>query len=259
MKKLSQINESIWSDIHKRSNGSEIRKEDGRKVHTCIGIDVTLKNPECDYDTLIRDLIELNSEYHSEYGVGVVNQRDINLTPDEMINVRKWEAPYCYLIYDGNHGTSLFANFWSYDEIIDFELDNDFGENYLEDDYIAICKCVATKLKEVGDCLSLIPRRNSSVYKRKDNPYEGEFALKLIDEADVYNWAIERSDDYYWFEDYVEYMIDTFPELKDTDFITWTYYDGANIAIPYTSISNLMNYNKYREFTKTYFTNEETE
>ena len=28
MKKLSKINESIWSDIHKRSNGEKVRKED---------------------------------------------------------------------------------------------------------------------------------------------------------------------------------------------------------------------------------------
>jgi len=28
MKKLSDINESVWSDIHKRSNGEQIRKED---------------------------------------------------------------------------------------------------------------------------------------------------------------------------------------------------------------------------------------
>lgn len=28
MKRLSNIEESVWSDIHKRSNGGEIRKED---------------------------------------------------------------------------------------------------------------------------------------------------------------------------------------------------------------------------------------
>ena len=262
MKKLSKITESIWSDMQDRSIGEKRREEDGKKVQTCIGIEVFLKNPNCDYNALIRDLIEENAEYHSEYGVSITNPKDINLTPDEMVNVRKWEAPYTYLIYDGQHGTSLVSNFWTYSEILDFELDNDFEEKYLEDDYISICECVSKLLKEVGDSFAYVPRNKAFILGAKGSDrYEGEYVLQLIDEGSVSYWFAMQGDNTdgeelnYFKED----IIDTFPELKFVDFIGWSYYDGCNIAIPYTSINNLTNFKKYKEYTKKWFsTDEET-
>lgn len=265
MKKLSNISESIWGDVRRRAEGQSIRQEDGRKVHTCLGVDVVLKNPDCDYDTLIKDLINGDAQYHSEYGVGIVSPKDLNLTPEEMANVRKWEAPYTYLIYDGQHGTSLIANFWSYKEILDFELDNDFEENYLEEDYISICRCVATKLKEVGDCFQYVPRNKAYILDldaRGDDvdKYTGECQLLLIDEGDVYSWVCDHNEEYdnpfgnTYLDDFKEGIINEYPELDGIDFISWSYtnYGGCYIAIP-VSVDNLNNIRKYIEFTKNWF------
>lgn len=265
MKKLSEINESVWGDMRKRAEGTEIRTEEGKKVHTCIGVDVILKNPDCNYDTLIKDIIGGEYGYHFEYGVGIVSPKDLNLTPDEMVNVRKWEAPYTYLIYDGQHGTSLIANFWSYSDIINFELDNEFDEQYIEEDYISICRCVATKLKEVGDVFCYVPRNKSYLIdldaRSEDvDRYTGECQLLLINEGDVYSWICDHEEEYdnplgnTYLDDFKESIISEYPELKDDDFICWEYnnYGGAYIALPLT-VNNLNNIRKYIEFTKKWF------
>ena len=260
MKKLSQITESVWADIHRRSNGEQKRQEDGKKVTTCLGIDIFLHNPNCDYDDLINSLLDPKSDCK----VGIVRSKDSNITPDEMVNVRKWEAPYDYLIYDGLHGTDLVADFWTYDEMKDFDLDDVFYDNFSEEDYISICKGISTKLKEVGDCLEYVPRHNAFVhssYNQKKikaaTDYEGDYALELIGENDIADWGTRHPDDEYWFEDFIDYMTDNFKELEKTDFITWSYNNyGESIAIPY-SVSNLVNFKKYKEFTQNYFKNDE--
>ena len=124
MKKLSKITESIWSDIQDRSSGKVIRKEDGVKVHTCIDVDIYLKNASDSYcDDLIKEILNYNDSY-VDYKVGILSVRDKAYSPEEMKNIRTFEAPYAYLIYDGIHGTSLVAEFWTYDEMKDFKLDD---------------------------------------------------------------------------------------------------------------------------------------
>ena len=56
MKKLSKIDESAWGEMRKRSSGKVIRNEDGKIVHTCLGIDIIIKNQDCNYDELIKEL-----------------------------------------------------------------------------------------------------------------------------------------------------------------------------------------------------------
>ena len=247
--------ESVWNDIRKRGNGSEIKQEEGRKVTTCLGVDITLKQPDCDYDGLIHDIVVGRNEYE----FGIQNARDVKCTPDEMINVRKFLAPYDYLIYDGGHGTDLVACFSSYDELIEFQLDDEFEDKYCEEDYISICRCIATKMKEVGDSLVYIPSGKSfalGVDRQDTSEYERDYGLELISEEDVYYWTsshtYEDGDDLLSFK---EDIIDEFPELKDIDFVCWSYSHngGYYIAIPAYNISNILNIRKYQEFTKKWF------
>ena len=59
MKKLSKLDESIWADIHKRSNGSQIRKEDDIELLDMTGLydyilahyELTDKSREMTYGT----------------------------------------------------------------------------------------------------------------------------------------------------------------------------------------------------------------
>lgn len=253
MKKLSKIDESIWSDIHKRSNGEIIRREDGKKVNTCLEIDITLKNPDCDYEDLIKKIL---NDDHDSFAVGIDNTRDTSYSFEELANARKFEAPYGYMIYDGGHGTDLIATFWTYDEMEDCGLNN-FKEEYLEDDYISICKCIATKLKEVGGDFSHVPRNKFNVLgnSNPDRDYGGEYVLKLISEGDVAQWEYEynrKNGDIYSLIDYKDDITYEFPELKQVDFIDWTFYDGVNIGIPLT-FDTLVNFKKYKEFTNKWF------
>ena len=216
MKKLSKITESIWSDIQDRSSGEVRRKEDGVKVHTCIDVDIYLKNTsDSHYDDLIKEILNYNDSY-VDYKVSILSVRDKTYSPEEMKNMMAFEAPYSYLIYDGKYGTSLVAEFWTYDEMKDFNLDN-FEDRICEEDYISICKGIATKLKEVGGDIEYLPRNNVYYIGNKRNymNYEGDYVLQLIDESDVWNWEIEYTDKYgdgstsTSLEDFQESMIDT--------------------------------------------------
>ena len=259
------LEESIWSDIQDRSMGKTRRKEDGVKVHTCIDVDIYLKNTsDSNYDELIKEILSYNDSY-VEYKVGILSVRDKAYSPEEMKNMRAFEAPYSYLIFDGRYGTSLVAEFWTYDEMKDFDLD-DFEDRICEEDYISICKGIATKLKEVGGNIEYLPRNKGGFIETKYDDishYEGDYVLQLIDESDVYNWEIEYVDKYgegstdFSLDDYKESMIDAFPELDDVVFITWSYNNYAcSIGIPITA-TTVKNFKKYKEYTKNWFTIDE--
>ena len=259
------LEESIWSDIQDRSMGKTRRKEDGVKVHTCIDVDIYLKNTsDSNYDELIKEILSYNDSY-VEYKVGILSVRDKAYSPEEMKNMRAFEAPYSYLIFDGRYGTSLVAEFWTYDEMKDFDLD-DFEDRICEEDYISICKGIATKLKEVGGNIEYLPRNKGGFIETKYDDishYEGDYVLQLIDESDVYNWEIEYVDKYgegstdFSLDDYKESMIDAFPELDDVVFITWSFNHYAyNIGIPITA-TTVKNFKKYKEYTKNWFTIDE--
>ena len=263
MKKQSKITESIWSDIQDRSMGKTRRKEDGVKVHTCIDVDIYLKSTsDFHYDELIKGILNYNDSY-VDYRVGILSVRDKAYSTEEMANMRTFEAPYSYLIYDGRYGTSLVAEFLTYDEMKDFGPD-DFEDRICEEDYISICKGIATKLKEVGDSIEYLPRDISYIGNKKNNMnYDGDYALQLIGESDVNNWEVEYVDKYgkgstsTSLEDFKEDMIYAFPELDDVEFITWSYNKYAcNIGIPITA-TTVKNFKKYKEYTKNWFTIDE--
>ena len=259
------LEESIWSDIQDRSMGKTRRKEDGVKVHTCIDVDIYLKNTsDSNYDELIKEILSYNDSY-VEYKVGILSVRDKAYSPEEMKNMRAFEAPYSYLIFDGRYGTSLVAEFWTYDEMKDFDLD-DFEDRICEEDYISICKGIATKLKEIGGSIEYLPRNKGGFIETKYDDishYEGDYVLQLIDESDVNNWEIEYVDKYgegstsTSLEDFKENMIYDFPELDDVEFITWSYNNYAcSIGIPITA-TTVKNFKKYKEYTKNWFTIDE--
>ena len=263
MKKQSKITESIWSDIQDRSMGKTRRKEDGVKVHTCIDVDIYLKSTfDFNYDDIIKGILNYNDSY-VDYRVGILSVRDKAYSTEEMANMRTFEAPYSYLIYDGRYGISLVAEFLTYDEMKDFGPD-DFEDRICEEDYISICKGVATKLKEVGDSIEYLPRDISYIGNKKNNMnYDGDYALQLIGESDVNNWEVEYVDKdgkgstSTSLEDFKEDMIYAFPELDDVEFITWSYNKYAcNIGIPITA-TTVKNFKKYKEYTKNWFTIDE--
>ena len=214
------------------------------------------------YDDLIKEILSYNDSY-VEYKVSILSVRDKAYSTEEMKNMRAFEALYAYLIYDGRYGTSLVAEFLTYDEMKDFGPD-DFEDRVCEEDYISICKGIATKLKEIGGSIEHLPRDISCIGNKKHNMnYDGDYALQLISESDVNNWEVEYVDKYgegstsTSLEDFQESIIDAFPELDDVEFITWSYnHYACNIGIPITA-TTVKNFKKYKEYTKNWFTIDE--
>ena len=252
----SILEESTWNDIRKQSSGSQVRKEDGERVKTCLGNYCIIKNPNAKYDEAIKYLIDKypSSDYCT---LSIMKASDAGKSRDEMINISKGVAPYDYYIYEGLYGTSLLVCFFSYDEL------EEFGDDLvscfdMEDDYISVCKCVANKLKEVGENIEYVPR---SAYMLSESSftaskYQGEYAFLLLDENSYYNWILDDEERNY--REFIDAIKHKFKELEDEDFIGWSYRDGINIAIPINHY-NLVNLKKYLEYTEKWIKNEETE
>ena len=254
------INESAWGEMRHRSSGKVIRKEN--LYHTVFGTDISVENYDYDFNKTIKTI--LNDYYDRSYEIelGIAHSKDRGFTPDEMVNVRKWLAPYDYLIYDGLYGTDLVAGFTDYSELLEFWLDD---PEISEKDYVTLCKTIASKLKEIGENFISVPYTRPDVYcingKMKSN-YKGEFAILLINENDTDTWVIDQDflDNEDWLKDFYYYeIISKFPELENEDFLYWIYNDsshGANIVIP-INFNNVLNAKKYIEFTKQWFSSNE--
>ena len=257
MKKLSvSLKESRFVDLIDKKFTGEGRKEDGTKVKTCLNTEIFLKNPESKYDDLIEDIF-LND---SDLKVYIGKPENVNFE-----DLKNFKIPYKYLVYEGKYGISLMCEFAPYSKCED-ELEN-FFKIYDESDYDEICRSISEKLKEVGELLDYIPEswsdyttyvQGDDSYVNEDDPdYVGEYHLRLIDKNTVYNWYnkyIDGSDE----TDYIEYfkddIINHYPELKNEDFIVYSYGgDNYNIALP-LNINNLNNIKEYCEYAKKWFT-----
>ena len=251
MKKLSKLQESIWSNINKRSEGTSIRKEDGVRVTTCLGTNAVV-SPDCDYDSAIQNILNnFVGDYSTMY---VVNVRDSKYTPDEMVNIRKWEAPYTYMIYEGGSGTDLILDFETYDTLV--EQEHEICEYVSENDYPAICRCIAEKFKQFGDHLSYIHNDFDIINGNNRDVDSYSYVFRLIDETDTYYWTLDR-DKYEvegYINDFIEDMQNSFGAIGDQCFITWNHHnqDGTYIALP-INFDNLINLKDYIEYTEKWF------
>lgn len=249
MKKLSKIQESVWANLHSRGIGETIREEDGQKVHTCLGVDIIIQDGGVDYDGITKAL--LNREDNSD----ICNPRYMGWTQEEMTNIRNWEAMYAYLIYDGKYGDSLVVEFKTYDEFME-DFENEFDVS--EEDYISICKGVATALKEVGRNLSdgKVSNKNNTLhqghYKSSYcDSYSEAYCLVLIDERRESSWEADNKDADW--TDFLTDLVDQFPELNDIGVVSWTYSNnGIYIGVPVLS-DTLINFKQYKEFTEKWF------
>ena len=252
MKKLSNIMESIWSDMQDRGTGDIKKKEDGIKVHTCLDVDIFV-SADCDYDSAIQYI--LNHFIDDDSIMFVVNVRDSKYTPDEMVNIRKWQAPYTYMIYEGGYGTDLILDFEPYDTLVENEYE--ICEYVSEKDYPAICRGIAEKMKQFGGNISYVHNKAWVINgdRRDIEKYMYNYAFKLIDEGDVYYWTSEeenqdRSD---YVNEFIEDMQNSFGAIGDQDFIGWSFNNyGISFAIP-INFDNLLNLKDYIEYTQKWF------
>lgn len=262
MKKLSNIEESIWSDMEERGAGEVTKKEDGEKVHTCIGEDVYLMDPKCDYDGLIKALF--NKQY--TYKVEISKLEHQPLTPERRISIKNNEDPYIFILGPGGRGTNKIAKFWGYDEITEFELDPDFINKYEEKDYMNICTCIGKKLQEFGDYIEFTSSK-AEIYgiEHHDDVYGSTYNWKIVAGPDFKEWQLRNtnpsSDPDMAARKIIDLFIEAirkeFKELEDEDIIINKGGIGYNIYVPFISltdsISNIVNLQKYIDFSKNWF------
>jgi hypothetical protein len=262
MKKLSvSLKESRFVDLINKKFTGEGRKEDGTKVKTCLETEIYLKNPESDYNGLIKDRFRCYPSLYLGFSIEII-PKNVNFE-----DLKNFKIPYQYLAYEakGKYEKSLMCAFAPYSKC-ENELEKIF-KIYDESDYDEICRSISEKLKEVGELLDYIPEswsdyttyvQGDDSYVNEDDPdYVGEYHLRLIDKDTVYNWYnkyIDGSDE----TDYIEYfkddIINHYPELKNEDFIVYSYGgDNYNIALP-LNINNLNNIKEYCEYAKKWFT-----
>jgi len=254
MKKLNMITEGIIGDMVRRDLTGREKKENGKKVRTNLGIDIFLQNPECDYDKYIIETID-NTGY-TEYDI--INEQDLKTTKYKSFdNIKQTHPDYVYIIYEGKYHSGLAMTLSSYDDILDFVLDDDFKNEYSEHDYKEICNCIAKKFKELGQYIQSTSNNVNSLNDCDNlSKYRGNFMFQLIDEDDVAHWNYENYENIgedYNLNTFYEDFIYHFNDMKYEDIITWSYnHDGSSIGIPIT-YDNMMKFQEYRDYTKKWF------
>ena len=262
MKKLSNIMESIWSDMQDRGTGDVNKKEDGVKVHTCIDEDVFLINPNCDYNGLIKALF--NKQY--TYVVEISKLEHQPLSAERRASIKNNEDPCIFLLKDAGAGTHLIAIFWSYDDITEFELDPDFINQYEEKDYMNICFCLGKKLQELGEYLDFTTSK-AEIYgiEHHDDVYGSTYNWRIVTGLDFQEWQYRNTKPSSnpdmaarkIIDLFVKDLRDEFTELNDEDIIVSKGGIGYNIYLPFISltdsINNIVNLQKYIDFSKKWF------
>ena len=254
MKKLSQITESLWADVQNQASGNTIKQED--MTLTCLGVYIHLEDKNCNYDGVIKDMI--NDYIREDYcNMFINNIQNVRYSLDELKNIRKWEAPYAFMIYEGGHGTDLIMSFTSYDDLM--EIEDDICDCVSENDYKAICKGIAEKFKEFGENLQYIHTNPNHFWiiegDGKISDYHQIYVFELIDEGSTTYWAAEEENDGRdYTHDFIEDICDTFDSIQYEDFIGWSYnnYGGISIGIP-INFDNLINVKEYIDYAKKWF------
>ena len=93
MKKLSNINESVWSNIHKRSNGSSERKEDMIKtnIKDMIPVDIGVSVLWADRDLEINEEVDLTFDEIKNFEIDGWRLPMQN-EADELLTKAKWSS-----------------------------------------------------------------------------------------------------------------------------------------------------------------------
>lgn len=248
----NHINEHLWSGIIHRSETGDRRKEDGVEVHTDLGVDIWLQDPSRKYDKFIETII--NSDDNIMY---ILNTRDMNKNEIAKIDAKDKDISgdqFYYLISKTNHFVVSFDNCEEF-EIL-------YEKPISQHDYRSMCKGITEKLKPIGDNIVYVSNRaefkkfsDKMVFNDDWNWCRGGYNLLLVDENTTYNFSIDQTEDYDFYELFYETMWDEFPELKYIPFIVWSYTNYSdNIALP-LNYETLKKAEEYIQFAKKWFEN----
>ena len=242
---LKHINEGLWAKGIERSQTGDTRREDGKKVMTKLGVEVTLHNTDFDYDGLIEYMLDSPSD--DDMGIDIASLSSwegINNGRKIIAGIKKGEDPYRHLI-DGHY----VAAFTSYDDIIEY--DSYDMDGFDEHDYLEVIKAIVEVLKKGEYSLS-----------RNRTGYDYTCYLVLCDESETHHYECEMNDSTQenWFEWFKEWFEETFEEAE---LETWSYHNysaSIGVKINYYTVTNYEKMkNAVLEYIKDVVENQEEE
>ena len=225
------IREGFLSKTYDRYRTGEVRKEDGRKVKTSIGVDIVIKDSSCDYEWFIKEILR-GVNGNVDFFVRFDSTKNFNA--DEMKNIRNNTAPYDYLVCD-----NVVAGYPGYEELIENSVTDE--DELSEDDYISIIRGISKRLSEV----ELI-----------NGGYELDgkviLYLEVIDKDYYEDWLSKNSnDDMDYFE---ETMFDKFiSEIRNKYSNRVRVFMDEGYPVMRINYDSLSNYDEIRNYALEYF------
>ena len=133
------LEEGLWKSGIERSKSGEERKENkGAKVHTSLGVDVNLLNPDMDYESAIEEI--MSQSYRTYYYPGC------KFVESSEHNSRQYKRNSYTTPMDVMYMKDALLRFYSYSVACE---DHPIKEKCLEQDYKSICKCVAKAFMKI--------------------------------------------------------------------------------------------------------------
>ena len=242
------LEEGLWKSGIERSRTGILRKENGKKVVTDLGVEIVLKNHEC---TNYNDIIMMILNNHPDlYDVEEMNQLSLSLdkkkkimdgTSDDYFLVDSPKSRYPYVVY-----------FTPYQTVCDDYYD--VTKYCSEEDYNSICKGIAESMKDIkyefaswgsggnGETVALLVDEGM-VEDRFDEYLTWCESVEDDDKSDIYRNFINE---------YEESFENEFPRCG-SEFVKWSYNGNAtNIGLE-LNYDTIKNYQAYRNFTQEWF------
>lgn len=192
---MKNINESVLGPVISiLLSGKDPYEESLPIISSKIG-DVHLENPELDVDQIINEMAEHMDD------IEIIRESILKPSKEEKERYGRFKDPYIYAIYQGVHGTSLYACFTEYEDI------NEISKH----DYINICRLIALKLSKFG---SRIDITNSNWYwADHGHRVKPDYAIVLVNESEMSDIRFKYGDD----SPEIEEPVKTFKNIASED------------------------------------------
>ena len=236
------INE-LWTKGLTRNKNNDTRLEDGKNVMTKMGVKIHLHNPNVDYESIIKEIIDSYGEYDS---LTYMDIDTINVIRDMHIKLSDLKNNKLYYVKLINN--QYIISFEDYNSVSsEYYLLDGMTDEVDEEDYINICQGITDKFKKT---------------EITDKPRDNKCYFLIVSESDVYNFCMNNKNEdsnididiNLDIDNVLNIFIEDFKnEFEDVDLELFSYnHYAVNIAVP-INYDNLINYDEMKKFAENYF------
>ena len=230
VKKYSDfINEGFMTRSLDRNKNNELRKEDGIKVTNQYGVDIVIKDSNCDYKNITKLICNSGHWGDFRYEVSNLHSSKNRLQYDA---IKQDKCDYKFLISD--------VDVIEYPEYDDIAESTPTKLNLNEDDYKSILRGIVEALRKTKFIIS-----NGQIYFTLVNERDSLKIQKRLRDDDELEYGE------YILDDFKDKFIDKCPKSIRIDFKEWGKPTPC-IGVRFISFT-LKNYEKLLNFTKKFF------